>query len=181
MSILAFDPSKTCTGWAVLEDDGTPDGRLVEAGTIKHDSAHGCSPHMWIGDIQREVVGLHARVRSPVVAIETPAETGKAWGGYRNRSVLSIPVYGMAVGAVVAAINTIEWDGLKAVICVPVDEWAGRMPTGGDHKPHRVRMAAMLYEREQESFGTKTDAGNIADAVLLARWVLLNKVRRAVA
>lgn len=29
MKILAFDPANGCTGWAVLEDNGAPDGVLL--------------------------------------------------------------------------------------------------------------------------------------------------------
>lgn len=178
MKILALDPAKGCTGWAVLEDDGSPDGAILGAGTIKV-ATDGRSAHVWLGDLAREVLALHAKERTEYVAIETPSESsGGSRSRYANRAATSMPVYGMAVGCVIAAVNTIEWEGLKAVVCVPVDHWARYLKTGGKHKPERVRVAAMLYGREVREFGTKSDAGNVADAVILARWVLLNKVRR---
>lgn len=176
MSILAFDPSKTCTGWAVLQDDGSPDGELVEAGTIKPAEKPGQSPSIWIADVHHQVCKLMHRICPSHVAVEFPFCRPRG-GPKSKRSDLTLPTYGMGVCAVVCGVNA--WFEPGKVECVPVDTWARGMPKDDEYKTWRVRMAAQYYNRQPEEFGPKTIAGNVADAVLLARWVLLNKVRRA--
>jgi Holliday junction resolvasome RuvABC endonuclease subunit len=175
--ILAFDPSKECTGYALIED-GPGDGVLKLVGDIQHTEKEKGQVGSWFPKLMREVGEVITRHTPDVVAVELPAASRKPWGGYKGRSALSMPVYGMAVGGVLSGVYAkFAFDP----ILVPVDVWAAHIAKGNEQKIGRVRAAAYAFQVDECAFGPKSIAGNMADAALLARWVLLNKVRRAVA
>jgi hypothetical protein len=107
-----------------------------------------------------------------LVAVELPAATGRAAAARVFRtSVLTLPNYGMAVGAVLAAA---VGGPPRRIVGYASDLWTrGLPPTRHDeHKQGRVRLAASLYRLNPSDFGAKTVAGNVADAVLLGRYAL---------
>lgn len=171
--VLALDPSLSCTGWAVVCVKGPAGlGKLVEAGRITPDHS---GPDAAI-ELHAEVRDLIAARSSDVVIVETPAAGRRAPGGgsFDKRSVVTLPSYGMAVGVCLAA--ALEWaPRLKHhVMHVPADEWCRGLPStrGDKNKSGRVRLAASLYGRDVSAFGAPSTAGNVADAVLLARWAM---------
>ena len=168
--ILAFDPSLTCTGWAVLEDDKTTHGRYILSGYITT-TAKGelCERLM---DLAHSI-GERARLMTPdTIIIETPASTGRAPRGQSFRgTAMTSPIYGAAVGACIVACGG---RGFK-ISGVPSDEWTrARIPSsrGDCYKGARVKYAAECWGLDPDSMGPKTIAGNIADALLIARWRL---------
>ena len=108
------------------------------------------------------------------MVVEFPASRPRAprHQDFGPRSALSLPSYGVAVGAVFmqAVLHT-----PGRVLTPASDEWPSRsVPrTAGDaHKEGRVRYVEGLYGLERGALGPKTRAGNVADAVLLAMWGL---------
>ena len=175
MRILAFDPSKECTGYALIEDEG--EGRLVLVGDIRLKAKDKPLVGSWFPFLMREVGEVLQKHTPDVVAVELPAARNRPWSTYDKQAVIHIPTYGMAVGAVLATVYAMR----HSPVLVPVDQWSQGLARGGEHKEGRVRDAAYVFKVEESSFGPKSIAGNMADAALLARWVLLNKVRRSVA
>lgn len=174
MKALALDPSMGCTGWAVLEEAvNNENGQIIAAGTI----APNLEPSEGGGrrtlDLYRQFYALIHQHDPGMVVIEEPAQFG-AWGPAQKAG---LPLYGMAVGAAVCAAAECSTDfGDFEIVFYQPHVWSKGLPVnkkGTDpHKNGRVRLAATLYGRSPESFGTKTKAGNVADAVLLARYAL---------
>lgn len=188
MIIHAVDPSLTCTGYAVINDDGSENGILIDAGTH--------IPHK--GTLAERALELGADIfdgfrslRADVCVVELPF--AKTRGGPKaTRSAMLLPNYGIAVGMALSAAgrwvaDSASVSGLmtsRRVVAVPADEWSRGVPgTMRDPlKTKRVAMAAYLYNRPVSDFGTKSNAGNVADAVLLARWAMLrNRLEAAAA
>jgi hypothetical protein len=172
LKILSFDPSMSATGWALLVDDGTPDGRLEGAGRIT-DSGGCVLERAW--KLYSEVAALIGEQLQPLSAtsriiVEVPFN--KARGGPKSRrSAMTLPTYGMAVGAVACAAKASGWE----VTSVPAADWSRGLPgvMKDPYKTRRVMYAASIYGRKPREFGAKTTAGDVADAVLLARWSML--------
>ncbi len=168
MTILAFDPSTTCTGWAVLGDAGD-DGKFLGAGMIRPDKFDTLTDRLLdMAEAVRERVRVAG---ADVVVVETPAATGRARAaqGFKG-TPLTIPIYGAAVGAAIVACGS---TGKGVKVCgVASDEWTKhRVPTGRDpHKAMRVEYVKRLYGIED--LGPRSLAGNVADAILIARWRL---------
>lgn len=191
MLILAFDPSQDCTGYALLRDDDSDDGELLEAGQIRckkeATKTREADPIQVVtGNIFLEVLALRDQHRPNIMAIEMPADTGRPFGGFKGRSMMSGPPFGMAVGAAVsAAVLPVDGRGVKVtpprLMGFPSDGWAMnlgrrwrlRSTKVDKYKEDRVHLAARLYKRDPGAFGAKTTAGNVADAVLLARHCLM--------
>lgn len=180
--ILALDPSSTCTGWAVLRDDGSPDGAIVQAGIIR-------SRRPDIVERLREIGGsIHELARFfdgvEVLAIERPetANIGQARQGYGRRGHSDMAHYGAAWWAVTHA-ATETFPGAHCYMPTPL-EWVtdSRIPSskGDDHKTKRVEWACKVWGLEPGRLGCKTNAGNVADALFLARWAMRRYRARAV-
>jgi hypothetical protein len=171
--IVGIDPSLGCTGWAVLEHDGSLLGRMVEGGTIK--PSDGTLAER-AGQIADEVAQLLQPLDLARVVLEFPAKTKRppSWTA-GERSILTLPNYGLCVGAVFQAIR---WTCQDLLVTVAADEWTGGdIPSsdGDEHKTKRVEYVTQLYNLKPGSLGAKTYAGNVADAVLLARWGLFRE------
>lgn len=171
MKVVAFDPSMRVTGAACVSEGGA---RLVDTVLImvpdKGDAMDRCS------SLFADAASYLADMDPDVIVVETPAEKGRhpdAWG-YSGRSALSMPVYGMAVGVVMAAAiaHTKARTG-RAIRLLnrPADSWTKGMPgTKADkNKTARVRLACTLFGLAPDALGAETNAGNAADAILLAR------------
>lgn len=170
MKILSLDPATGETGWAVLTDDGSPDGRLDDYGLIR--GADGELEHV-MRELYCSALALIASHLPDVAAVELPFAQ-KRPGGQARRSVVHLPTYGMAVGVCLAAC----YAHTRSVYGVPNDEWGRRFPVGKDqYKTARVLAVEGLYGLERGKMGAMSVAGNVADAVLLARYVLLRHVR----
>jgi hypothetical protein len=175
--IVGIDPSCTCTGWAVLEHDGSLLGRLVEGGTIKpKEGTLAERVDETCRDLLKMLMELEVD-RVGAIVVEFPARSKRPPSyEFGNRSILTLPNYGVMVGAVYLAIMVSLPKGAGAQVLTPAsDEWTGGdIPSsaGDDHKTQRVAYVTSLYNLKPGSLGAKTYAGNVADAVLLARWGL---------
>lgn len=172
MSVVAFDPAITHTGAACVSDDGL-ELRMRALITVEGEGR----------DLQDRLRELRADVRAfiddnlpKVIAVEMPAAKGIApkSQGFGNRSALHLPTYGIAVGTVLAEAEryaeTHPHLDVK-VLCRPSDSWTRGYPgTKGDpHKTARVRLVESLYGLADGALGFMSYAGNVADAILLAR------------
>lgn len=167
--VLGLDPSLSCTGWALIEMDESLDGRFIAAGSIVPSRS---------GSLVYRILDLAKAVRKRVreripdlVVIETPAETGRAKSGQTFAgTALTIPVYGAAVGACIVACDGIHDECL--VIGTASDEWTRARDTPrcsrDKDKVNRVEYVREVWRLGD--LGPKTLAGNVADALLIARW-----------
>lgn len=172
--VIAFDPSIDRTGYAVLEDDGDS-GRIWEAGLITtRDHSHGRAARIddLIAGTQEKLDHAHA----DAAVIEFPFSRVFPGRGTR-RSIATLPTMGLAIGAVYATARA-HWTSGKlplGVLTPGSDEWPrGTVPPtkGDDAKEARVRYVEAVYRLRDGELGPKTTAGNIADAILQARWGL---------
>lgn len=166
--VLGIDPSMGGTGIALLEGEPGTDGKIIEA--IRH------TPEG--EDIGNRALDLGAFVHKyskqhlpDVVVIETPF-AGARGGVHSTRSAMTLPNYGIAVGAIITGVGLIHGHGIDFVF-VPADQWCKIATRQDRYKETRVRYAAAIYGMQPEDFGAKSKAGDIADAVLLARFGLL--------
>lgn len=177
--IVAFDPSVSCTGWAVLAIDGSADGRLREKGTHRPDDKQKLPAK--IAELHRDVSGLLKELQAwsvvAMIVVEFPvASKRKPSAGFRKRSGLTLPSYGIAVGAVYGPALTFQENNKGVRIITPAaDQWTGGdIPSteNDEHKTERVALVESMYDLQRGELGAPTYAGNVADAVLLARWGL---------
>jgi hypothetical protein len=172
IKVLGIDPSMGGTGIALLEGEPGTDGKIIEA--IRHTpEGDGVGPK---ASALASFVVDYIREKLPnIIVIETPFE-GTRGGAHSKRSAMTLPTYGMAVGAVCAAVTCGRIPKHACgVLCVPADQWCKITTRQDPYKENRVRFAASIYGMQPEDFGCKSKAGDIADAVLLARYGL--KVR----
>lgn len=168
--ILAFDPSISSTGYAILRASGR-DGTFVAAGRIW---ARGKGLDI-VTRIDQILTDAQAVVDEVAVMNATHAsiviETPQTETHGKTRSASTLPTYGMAVGALVwGLVYPISWGR----VTVSATEWTKGAPaTGNDkYKVARVRFVEQLYRLKPGSLGAKTTAGDVADAVLIARWMV---------
>lgn len=167
--ILALDPSSTCTGFATLDDGG---GLVLDqCGTIR--PAEADLPGRLL-EIANDVRGLVCTL-SPgsSVVIERPQTAGGPnRGGFARMGVMSACSYGAAFGVALATVA--EAIPSDRIITPTPAEWVGRglVPSsrGDPHKVRRVRWVESLYLLAPDTLGPRTYAGNVADAILMARW-----------
>lgn len=170
MSVIAVDPSLTCTGYAIINGDGT---QIIEYGKIKPD-CDGDAYERSLSIVQQvaSVFRLHLDDWTEAVVVEQPQTYCKGLGG--KRSAATAPNYGMVVGMVTMAIQQEMAHACpEAILLRPsASLWTrGKVGTKGDKdKTNRVRSVELQYGLPVGSLGCKTDAGNIADAIMLARW-----------
>lgn len=171
MKIMGIDPSLHEAAAATLEtSDARPDlGVLVGGWRVQVEGTNAVERAFSLVD---QLYALIGKEKPDVLTIETPADAKVKWSGaYLGRSPIVAAMYGVGVGAVLLGLRPL---GIRTIYA-GVNEWTSRdVPsTGGDkHKTKRVGYAAALYGRTVESFGPKTYAGNIADAIFIARWGL---------
>lgn len=187
MKVLGIDPSISEAAAALLIADGTTTGRLDRIWRIQP-KAGPLDERLerLAGDIEDIIEKMDPRV----IVVELPADQtrGKGGRGFQRRSVMTLPTYGAAVGAVVIAVkrwapaNTTHGDALRMFFPsvsawtkrdVPPATW--RDPKTGrserdDRKRARVAFVEHLYKLKGGELGPESVAGNAADAVLLARW-----------
>jgi len=174
MIVLALDPGIGCTGYAFVQA-AHPEPRLLEAGTIRPEGdgwARCASIARQIQELLRHGRGGH---KAEAVVIETPFARPRG-GPKAQRSTMTLPMYGGAVGAAIVAADVMGY----TPDLVPVDTWAVgiRGKTAADpYKSKRVQMASYAFNVPADQFGPKTHAGDVADAALLGRWWLSRNQR----
>lgn len=190
MIVVGFDPSLSATGWAVLNSEAPrhaphrEDGQLVVAGIIKPDGDTKDYAAR-LGSLFREARAILDEYLPSLVVVELPASHGHHRGSKSGTYHVGQPIYGSAVGAVIvtalldARMDTLERITPPRVMAFAADVWTRSLPDGARRtkddpkKTRRVEYAATVYSRSPESFGPMTVAGEVADAVLLARYGLL--------
>ena len=179
--ILALDPSTSCTGYAVLTDAGAV--VWEQTGTIRPKGED--LPEKLL-DLARDVAGLFKTFRmgdDSTIVIERPQTAGGPnRGTYGKQSPMSIAAYGAAFGAVYTMVCRYA-DPMQILTPTPM-EWVGRgcIPSsqGDPHKEKRVRWVEQIYGLPHGHLGCKSKAGNVADAILLARWGLTARQYRKI-
>ena len=161
MIVLGVDPSVTAAGIAVIAAE-PGEARLVLGECLTQSKGTALERAIALGQY---VQSLAAQWRPAVIVVETPFERARG-GPKATRSAMTLPAYGMAVGAVGMALAG------HRVRFVAADAWSRGLPgTARDpHKTNRVRLAAAIVGVDEALFGSKTTAGNVADAVLMAWW-----------
>lgn len=187
--VLGIDPSLTCTGWALLEQFPTrPQGLAIAHGIIEPAGAD--KP---MHERIRELACLltQAIVCNPTAShctIEIPENKPRPAGkrGFAKRSVITLPNLGIPVGACIALACT-HFDAPNIRTVAPSDWLTSDIPRvggGGDdddehstgkdagsdpHKTYRVRYAERVWNLKRDSLGPVSKAGNVADALFIAR------------
>lgn len=165
---MGIDPSISCTGWALLNSaKDANDGGFVACGYIVPSKAKDLAVR--IIDLAG-AIGRRVQEYNPgLIVLETPAATGRAMSGQRFKgTALTIPVYGAAVGACIVACSRSN----ACVMGTPSDDWTKSPDTprcrGDADKTNRVEYVQRVWGITLEA--PKSLAGNVADALLIARW-----------
>lgn len=147
--LLAFDPSSSCTGWALgLRDDR--DLQVCQADLLRPPGkVTGWLKVRWMAVQARKVI---AQCKPDQIIIEVP--DGKIQGGIKKAAGLSI--YGAAVGAI-----DNECGRAAFTVAVTPRQWVGNFK-----KSQRPVRAAMLWSGYAAIAG-KDRGKDIADAVCL--------------
>jgi len=159
-AVLAWDPSSTGTGWALLPLSG--ELAPLASGLI-------CRPETWpvhlrlrclAGEIARVYAALEGRVHRVVVEIPGTAQAGRA-----RRKFSTSGAYAAAVGIVLAESWRLAPPGCE-VVAVASDHWTR---LGGHHGVPKARRLASLAR--VGAYDGKDDAGgDRGDAIHLAAW-----------
>ena len=172
MLTLAFDPSLGCSGWALLSGAALADSTIEDAGTITLQDDAPLADRLAV--LASDASDLVRQYQPDRIVVEFPEHRARGGGGFGARSVLSLPNYGAAVGALYIGVYLASPETEILTPCP--SEWVGRkqIPSsrGDEHKEKRVSYVEWLYPVWAGRFGPKTKAGNVADAVLLARWAV---------
>ncbi|MCC6295419.1 MAG: crossover junction endodeoxyribonuclease RuvC [Pseudomonadales bacterium] len=187
--VLGLDPSLTCTGWGVIESFPTrPQGLCIAHGFI---DPPGAVPDglverlLYLSTAVRAVIAKHGPTH---IALEKPEDKPRpAIARTFKRSTLTLPLYGVAVGVVIAAaMEAIDRD--RILTPAPSDWLSDDIPRpnrkdGGDdpdfHKERRARYAESIWKLKRNALGVKSKAGNVADALFIARHTLYRAVAAA--
>lgn len=176
MRTLALDAASRVTGYAVL--DGLAPSAWVEAGTLKGSEAQAvvalepaelaahlsAKPYKHIRRIHSLIDDIEALVAEATpdrIVVEIPS--GLA-GTASKVGPKALATYGLAAGAIYLAARTLR---PGATFPVTEREWT---PGQGKKDARKFTVATLypgLYDPAQD-----TDAGDAADAVLLARWFI---------
>lgn len=164
------DARLLCAGVIVPEGD-TLGARAIDLFENAWDVVWG--EGRWSQEGPKDASGRHGPHRLAVV-VETPFESRRPPSG-AARSVVTLPVYGVAVGMVLgAAHKLVHQNNMDTLLTVPSDEWPrGWAPPvkGDDYKTARVEFVNGLYGLDLvEQGGSKSKAADMADAILLAHW-----------
>lgn len=164
MKILAWDPSLSRTGWALLEESG-PAINLREFGEFAPKDgplADRCR------DLNRFAARIIDATRPDMIAVELPM----ACGSGKQRNAATLPNYGMAVGVVLAACHDAERETGAKVLTVAADVWGRSIPRGGkgEGKDGRVQAVRLVFGRDlMGTFKSLERASAVADAALMGR------------
>jgi hypothetical protein len=171
MSVVAFDPAITHTGAACVSDDG----RELRGAPLIRVEGENRDLQDRLTELRRDVRAFLEEHRPKVVAVEMPAKRGlpPEAQGFKKRSMLHLPTYGIAVGTVLAeAERYVDMNPNREVVvlCRGSDEWSRGYPgtKNDEYKTARVRLVESMFQLPEGSLGAKTTAGNLADAILLA-------------
>lgn len=169
VKIIALDPSSTCVGYAVLT--GLQPSDLVDGGLITAKPAS-LPPVARLRQFAADLeLLLREHADAGLVAIEIPS--GHVNHGRNRGSGAGLTVYGMAVGYVLAHVEAamVACMGKETILCTAKEtDW-----TGSQRKTTRATLIAATYRGR---YDRRSDPGlDVADAIGLARWVLLNKKR----
>jgi Holliday junction resolvasome RuvABC endonuclease subunit len=165
MRLLAFDPSLSKTGWALLTESG-PAINLTEFGDFEpkgSDLADRCN------QINRFAARIIDGTKPEAIAVELP-RAGFIRG--ESRSATHLPSYGMAVGVVLAACHDAERETGAKVITVAADVWGRSIPRGGkgEAKEGRIQAVRLMFGRDlMDTFKSAERASAVADAALMGR------------
>lgn len=197
LRVLGLDPSLTCTGWAVLESLPTrPQGIAVAHGYITPPGAD--QPmHERIAALLAEldnVFAAHLQDQTAsraglYCAIEIPENKARPAGkrGFASRSIVTLPNLGIPVGACIGfALGRFVPDNVRTVAPsdwlsrdiprvggVGDEEQSSGKDAGSDpHKTMRVHYAESVWSLKHGSLGPPSKAGNVADALFIARHAL---------
>lgn len=176
--ILAFDPSSTCTGYAVLT--GLARNQLIGAGRFFSEykknelpilppwlSTHLMQPELkaaWrVAAMVRDAVDIIHEYKPQRIVVEIPS--GRAGKGSKNGAKSSLSVYGMGAGAIWTAAN-LAAPGIVA----PVTElqWT---PSRGDKYTAQIGIAALYPNYDPQ----KDKGADTSDAIGLARWWIMHQ------
>lgn len=168
---LGIDPSSTCAGWAVLRDDGSPDGAIVEKGTIRL-STTGLERWVELAGNVREVMDIAGSLALVIVERPEDSKIGKARQNFGKRGHGDMATFGTGVGIILAEVLR-RWPAERVRTPSPM-EWVGRgrIPSSRNDakKVKRVRWAEKVWGLNEGDLGSATTAGNVADALYLSRW-----------
>jgi len=189
---LAFDPSLTCTGFALCDvwDDGRmPQIALRRFGYIEPPDKAGkddlweramaiseaCAMEAMEASVLADMASYDVSIRLQVCAVEMPMTQ---MGGVKEaRSSAHLPGYGVVCGAVASCIKCEFQHPHRPVYaklyCPSATLWSGGIKTGGKGKPNRIAMANMMTGMDIVEHVGKSRAENVADAILLARWAAI--------
>ena len=167
--LLAIDPGMTNTGYAVL--DG-PDF-VVEAGVLQPDALADPIDRLrsMVKDA-RELVLAHDVFE---VVVETPMDV--MYGKFSPRSLVSIPWYGIAIGAFVFGVTGVP------VATVSASTWGKHYPRGKKgtkeyrDKAARIAAVASIYPTIKMP-ASKAKAAGMVDAILIGRWWMFDRHAR---
>lgn len=168
ITILAFDPSITCTGWARVRHDGQ-NASLLNSGVIVPE---GTKSSERLRDLYRRIQSVFSEcdpANLDAVAVEFWQTT--SFGKGRERNSNTLPLYGAAVGvAFVAALYMANAHSLP-IHEVSVTDWGLKIPAGDEHKTKRVEAVRYYLGTDLRAKFTRQEAGNVADAALMAWWL----------
>jgi Holliday junction resolvasome RuvABC endonuclease subunit len=150
MKLLALDPSSTCTGYAI----GTSWRHLLEAGKLKPKRAAD-KALIRIRTMCWELEKLIEEHAPDRVVVEVPS--GKTHHRL-GKNVSHLPIYGMAVGAVLATC----WHLGLVTDTTADNEW-----TRGKPKDDRKAYIAGMFKSYDAS---QDKGGDVADAIGLMLW-----------
>jgi len=161
MRVLAFDPSSTATGWAIMDSDGGLEP--VSVGVIRRPETW--NPWFRIRCINYDVIRLLDRIGGGVdrIVVEIPGTSQAAKG----RQAYGLPgPYAAAVGMVLAE----SWRVGCPVVTIASDYWTAGRGRGswGVKKERRLATLATL-----SSYDPGNDpGGDMGDAIMLGNWYL---------
>lgn len=168
-TLIALDPSITCTGYAVFMLNG-----LVECGRIttraeyqRNKVRHKVPAHERIDELIRDLGGVFDRLPASsevVIEITSGKTSGRHGGGGAG-----LATYGMAVGHIVR--YAIERFGEDRVHQVYENDWT----RGKGGKDKRIAHCRYCYPMYAERFADMDTGGDIADAILLGDWWINNQ------
>ena len=153
-TVLAIDPSITCTGYAVLTDSGD---RLVAGGLIKPKRT---DERMDKIRYICECVDRLVLDYTPDVAI-IELTSGKVNRGRHTGGGAGLAVYGMCVGAVWKLLSNYD---THQTFGVYENDWT----KGKGGKVKRKIICSLVYPNQYDP--DKDSGGDLADAILIGRW-----------
>lgn len=154
MKLLSIDPSSTCTGYAVLNDEA-----LLDAGKLRPNRVKD-KPNERIDVMVADLVKLVAEYGPGIILMEDTS--GKVSRRHGKGGGAGLAIYGKAVGEVRRAMMI---TGVR-VECILENEWT----RGCSEKAERKLWCQAAYPTQYDP--AKDEGGDVADAIKMARWWL---------